>query len=136
MRHSTGKLNEYGATLVEMVAVILILGIAAIAIMDQFVNMSRSYGSNERLQTAAQLAQECAEQILATRRLQDYTTATTASTCPALPGNYAAAGYARTVTFGAAPTACATMPSCSQVDVVVTYNATEQARVVFMLGDY
>lgn len=134
MTRRLGHPRAGGATLVEMVAVILVLAIAAITIMDQFANSARSYQTNETLQTAAQLAQECAEQILATRRLQDYATAII-STCPNLPASYTAAGYARTVFFGTAPAACVTTP-CSQVDVVVTYNAAEQARVVFMLGNY
>lgn len=126
--------RQRGATLVEMVLVILILGIASIAIMDQFVNMARSYTVNERLQTGAQLAQGCAEQILATRRLQGYAAAI-ASSCPALPPSYASAGYTRSVSFN--PTACVTLP-CT-VDVVVNHSATnptELARVVFMLGSY
>ena len=128
------RCGQRGATLVEMVVVIIILGIASIAIMDQFVNMARSYAGNERLQTGAQLAQGCAEQILATRRLQGYASAI-AGSCPALPPSYAAAGYTRSVSF--TPAACATLP-CS-VDVVVNHSAaspTEQARVVFMLGSY
>lgn len=126
-----------GATLVEMVAVIVILGIASVAILNQFSNMSRSYGSNEHLQTATQLAQECAEQILATRRLQSYAIAR-ASSCPTLPLAYTTAGYTRSISFNAAPTACVTAP-CTRVDVVVNHSAAtpaEQARVVFMLGNY
>jgi type II secretory pathway pseudopilin PulG len=120
-----------------MVAVIVILSIAGLAILNQFSNMSRSYFSNERLQTSTQLAQECAEQILATRRLQSYTIAI-ASSCSALPAAYTTAGYTRSISFNAAPTACVTAP-CTQVEVVVNHAAatpTEQARVVFMLGNY
>ncbi|MBU1190964.1 MAG: prepilin-type N-terminal cleavage/methylation domain-containing protein [Gammaproteobacteria bacterium] len=123
-----------GFTLIEMVLVIVILSIAGLAILNQFSNMSRSYFSNERLQTSTQLAQECAEQVLAIRRLQSYAAAV-ASGCPALPPSYAAAGYTRSVSF--TPAACVTLP-CT-VDVVVNHSAAspnEQARVVFMLGDY
>lgn len=136
MQRSAGK-HHAGVTLIEMVAVIVILSIAGLAILNQFSNMSRSYFSNERLQTSTQLAQECAEQILATRRLQSYTIAR-ASSCPALPAAYTTAGYTRSISFNAAPTACATAP-CTRVDVVVTHAAAapaEQARVVFMLGEY
>ena len=127
---------QRGFTLVEMVMVIVILGIASVALMDQFVNTSKSYLINEQLQTATQLAQECAEHILATRRGQDYAAAIVA-TCPPLPLSYSTAGYARTRTVSFAPAACVTAP-CAQVDVVVTHSAsaTDQARIVFMLGSY
>jgi len=127
-------MRQRGVTLIEMVIVIVILAIAATALMDQFVNSAHSYQTNESVQTSAQLAQECAEHILATRRLQDYATAI-ASTCPALPAAYTTAGYARSASFGAAPAACVTVP-CTQVDVAVTRGGTERARVVFMLGSY
>lgn len=126
--------HQKGLTLIEVVLVILLLSIASVAVLGQFTQMARSYDSNEHAQTAAQLAQECAEHIFAQRRLQTYAAAISA-TCPLLPATYTAAGYARTVSFGAAPGACVTLP-CTQVDVVVTHNATEWARTVFMLGSY
>lgn len=129
-----GIRSQCGVTLIELVMVIVILGIAAVAIMDQFVNSARTYEINESVQTAAQLAQECAEHILATRRLQGYAAIT--PSCPTLPAAYTAAGYASAATFGGAPAACATPPSCTQVDVVATQGGIERARVVFMLGNY
>lgn len=126
--------RQHGVTLIEMVIVIVILALAATAIMDQFVTSGRSYQTNESVQTSAQLAQECAEHILAVRRLQDYATAV-AATCPALPAAYTTAGYVRTRIVGAAPAACVTAP-CAQVDVVVTHGGSERARVRFMLGSY
>jgi prepilin-type N-terminal cleavage/methylation domain-containing protein len=132
--NGTPHTSQRGATLVEMVAVILILAIASTAIMDQFVNTKDSYLVNESLQTSAQLAQECAERIMATRRLQSYTAAI-GTNCLALPATYTAAGYVSNATFAAAPAACVTAP-CTQVDVVVTHNGDERARVVFMLGSY
>lgn len=125
---------QHGFTLIEMVMVIVVLAIGSVALMDQFVNASKSYLTDESLQTSAQLAQDCAEQIMATRRVQGYATAI-ASDCRALPAAYTAAGYAATASFSAAPPACVTA-LCRQVDVVVTHNATERARVVFMLGSY
>ncbi|HEY9199730.1 MAG TPA: prepilin-type N-terminal cleavage/methylation domain-containing protein [Gammaproteobacteria bacterium] len=133
MKHPAG-MRQRGVTLIELVLVIVIVAIAAVAIMDPFVTSANSYRTNESVQTAAQLAQECAEHILATRRLQDFTTAN-ATDCPALPAAYTTAGYARTRSFGAAPSPCFTSP-CTQVDVVVTHSGSERARVVFMLGSY
>lgn len=125
--------GQRGVTLIEMVIVIVVLAIGATAIMDQFVNSARSYQTNESVQTAAQLAQECAEHILATRRLQSYTIAVNTN-CLALPPPYPAAGYAANASIVLDPATC-TAP-CAQIDVVVTNSGTERARVVFMLGSY
>lgn len=133
--NARGLAPQRGATLIEMVMVIVLLAIAATAIMDQFTTSARSYQINESIQTAAQLAQECAEHILAARRLQGYTTAITVN-CPVLPAAYTAAGYVRTRTFGAAPAACFTPPECREVTVSVTQGGTTRASVVFMLGSY
>ena len=127
-------MRQRGVTLIEMVIVIVILAIAATAIMDQFVTGARSYETNESVQTAAQLAQECAEHILATRRLQGHTAATAATTiCDALP---TIAGFTPTVSFVVAPTPpCVTAP-CTEVTVTVTQGGNTRANVVFMLGSY
>jgi prepilin-type N-terminal cleavage/methylation domain-containing protein len=131
-------LMQRGFTLVEMVMVIVILGIASVALMDQFVNTSKSYLMNEQLQTATQLAQECAEHILATRRVQGY--AAISSTCPTLPATYTTPGAVYAVTASLAdvtpPNAgCFTDP-CKVVTVTTTFNTTVRAQVVFMLGSY
>jgi len=130
---------QRGFTLVEMVMVIVILGIASVALMDQFVNTSKSYLIDERLQTATQLAQECAEHILAMRRVQGY--AAISSTCPTLPATYTTPGAVYAVTASLADvtpltnTACFTDP-CKVVTVTTTFNTTVRAQVVFMLGSY
>lgn len=124
--------RQRGFTLIEMVMVIVILAIASVALMDQFVNTSKSYLIDEEIQTAAQLAQECAEHILATRRLQGYATAI-ATNCSTLPS---VAGYTLSVSPGAAPTACFTWPLCTEVTVAVTQGGNTRASVVFMLGSY
>lgn len=126
--------RQRGATLVEMVMVIVILAGGTVAVMDQFVNSSRSYQTNEATQTAAQLAQQCAEHILATRRLQGHAAATATPTiCDALP---VFTGYTPTVSFAVAPTPpCVTAP-CTLVTVTVTQGGNPRASVVFMLGNY
>lgn len=126
--------SQRGATLIEMVMVIVILAGGTVAVMDQFVNSAKSYQTNEAIQTAAQLAQQCAEHILETRRLQGHTAATAATTiCDALP---LIAGYTPTVSFAVAPTPpCVTAP-CTLVTVTVTQGGNTRASVVFMLGNY
>lgn len=125
---------QRGFTLIGLVITMVIISVASLALINQFSAAGKSYLSNEHLQTSTQLAQACAEHILATRRLQTYAIAT-ASSCPALPASYTTAGYAHTLSVDAAPAACVTLP-CAQVSVIVTRSGTEQARIVFMLGNY
>lgn len=130
--------NQRGVTLVEVVMAIVILGIAAVAIMDQFVNSVRSYAVNESVQTATQLAQECAEHVLATRRLQGYAAGTPA--CPALSGTYTAVGAvyavsASSVVVTPPNSGCFTDP-CRVVTVTATYNGATRASLAFLVGSY
>lgn len=131
--------GQRGFTLVEMVMVIVILALASVALMDQFVNASKTYLIDEQLQTATQLAQECAEHILATRRVLGY--AAISSTCPTLPPTYTTPGAVYAVTASLVDvtpltnTACFTAP-CKVVTVTTTFNTAVHAQVVFLLGSY
>jgi len=57
-----------GFNLIEAIAVIVLLGVGAVAILSLFASGTRSIGMNVDSQVATQLAQQRAEQILADRR--------------------------------------------------------------------
>ncbi|MGA7801366.1 MAG: type II secretion system protein [Gammaproteobacteria bacterium] len=120
-----------GFSLVELVLVIVILSVAAVAILGQFTQVSSSLNLNETVQTAGQLVQEKAEQILAEARAGQFSTIVT--TAPQnLTGNYA--GYTRSVTVnGYAGTACPSGATCKQVLVDVGRGGSKDAEVALLL---
>lgn len=128
--------RQSGFTLIELVLVILMLAIAAVPLFGLFTQASASLLSNERLQTAVQLAQERAEAILALRRSQDFAAIGTGSTTDALGATYS--GYSRTVMVSQPPTGpgCPGGASCKEVVVTVADASTTLAEISFLLVDY
>lgn len=61
-----------GFTLVESIIVLVLLGIAAAAIISMQGNIFYGQSGNKDIQVGVQLMQECAENILATRRASGY----------------------------------------------------------------
>lgn len=73
-----------GFTLIELVLVIILLSMSCVGLVNLFGQLSNSLSTNNDTQSAAQLAQECAEYLLAARRHWDYTLGGI-SDCSALP---------------------------------------------------
>ena len=93
---------QNGFTLIEMVLVIVILSIASAPLFSLFSRAASSILINEKIQTAAQLAQERAEFLLAVRRSQNFLAAElSGSTTETLGGNYS--GYTRNTTITQPP---------------------------------
>ncbi len=129
--------QQRGFSLIELVVVIVLLSIAAVALLQQFSQASGSLIRNEELQTASQLAQLKAEELLAIRRMQGYNhAALTAGTAnESLAGHYA--GYTRSVTITEpAASGCPTGGTCKGVDVRVSRGATSLARIRLVLVNY
>ncbi len=67
-----GHLHRFAAhkgfTLIESIIVMVVLGIAAVAIINLQGNIFFGQSANKNMQIGVQLMQECAEQVLATRR--------------------------------------------------------------------
>lgn len=127
--------HQRGFTLIELVMVIVILSIASLAIGGQFMQSAQSWVLDEEVQTASQLAQARAEQILADRRLTDYAAVPVGTVTETLTGNYN--GYARTtVTTAYAGTACPAA-DCRQVVITVTNTGGEvRAETTLMVANY
>jgi len=128
--------TQKGFTLIELVAVILIVSIAAIPLFSLFSQAGIGMLSDESIQTASQLAQERAETLLAVRRNRGYgDSEVSTDLVENLGGNYA--GYTRTTTI--VPVAGAECPGgsiCKQVTVRVDRGAQPRSEVSFVLVNY
>lgn len=133
------KPGRSGFSLIELIMVIVVIAIAAVAIGAAFANMSRSLALNEDLQRASQVAQECAEHILARARPPQGHFAVVAAASPSTECNgMAAAGFTRVVNvtaMAAGGALCAAGWSCKRVQVSVS-KGSAQVEVNFMLVQY
>ena len=130
------SVRQQGFTLLELIMVIVIVALAAVPILGQFTRVSSSMLVDEEIQTAAQLAQERAEGVLADRRSLGYASIPTGTSIDSLAGNYA--GYTRTLSVNEPPSGsgCATGASCKEVIVTVDRGASTRAEVTFLLVSY
>ena len=123
MRHARPDrfAGSRGFTLVESIIVLVVLSIAAVAIISMQGNIFYGQSSNKDLQVGVQLMQECAEQVLATRRQSGYTAVNT-DTCNTL-GNLGGFGApCVTVTSDNAGAACPSGGPCNKVEISVSKN--------------
>ena len=126
-----------GFTLLEMIAVIVILSVAAVPIAGLFSKASVSLLNNQDIQTATQLAQEQAELILGRRRSQGFAAIATTSNTEILAGNYT--GFNRTTTITQPPTLPAGCPAgavCDLVTVSVDAGGAVLSEISFVLVNY
>ena len=130
------RTRQAGFTLIELILVIIIVALASVPILGQFTQVAGSTLIDEEIQTAAQLAQERAEQILALRRDQGYAAVATGTTNDVLTGNYSSYTRSVTVTQPPAGGGCATGATCKGVVVSVDRGPKNRARVSFVLVNY
>lgn len=129
-----------GFSLMEAIAVIVLLGVGVVAILSMFSTGTRSIGMNIDSQIATQLAQQRAEQILADRRnpARGYGYVIAGNYGPETP----VAGfpnYNRTVaiTTPFVSPACPAAPAnCKQVVVTVTSSGINVANATLMVVFY
>lgn len=123
-----------GFSLIELIMIIVVLGIAGAFLTTTFTQLPRSLDVSEGAQTASQLAQQCSERVLARRRASGAGlgfTSIASGTCvgmPALPG-YAVADVVVAAVGGACPVPAA----CRLVTVTVTRNLITVAQTSFLL---
>jgi len=128
-----------GVSLIELIIVIVVVSIAAVAMLPLFGGVARSLNINEDTQTAAQLGQECAEHILAARRnpLLGYG-AINNTICNALPDPLA--GFTRTVAVtdltASPPCTVTTAGTCKNVRVSITTPTTSPTVLTLMVVNY
>jgi prepilin-type N-terminal cleavage/methylation domain-containing protein len=143
--------RQRGFTLIELVAIIVLLSVGATSLLALFGQVGRSIATNQETQTGAQLAQACAEQIMAFRRntAAGYGYANVAvgndtGACDA--GFTAVGGFAVTDTpvvnvtahNSASLPACpsATAGACKQVDIQVNKGGVRAASLSLLLVNY
>jgi prepilin-type N-terminal cleavage/methylation domain-containing protein len=128
--------HQQGFTLLELVMVIMLVALASVPILGQFSQASSILLTDEIIQTAAQLAQERAEDVLADRRSAGYAAIATGTVNDVLTGAYSS--YSRTVTVTSPPagTGCAAGASCKEVVVSVDHSGRTRAEVTFLLVNY
>ena len=127
---------QQGFTLLELIMVIVIMSLAAVPILGQFTQASSSLLLDEQIQTAAQLAQERAETVLAKRRILGYAAISTGTSVDIPGANYSA--YTRTLSVTEPPvgSGCAAGATCKEVIVRVVRDASTRAEVTLLLVSY
>ena len=128
--------RQSGLALIELVIVITILAVAAVPILGQFSRVASSALINEEIQTAAQLAQERAEEILALRRERGYAAVALGAVGDVLTGPYAEYSRVATVTELLSIGGCASGAACKRVSVAVRKGSKQRAEIVYVLSDY
>ena len=126
-----------GFTLLEMIAVIVILSVAAVPISGLFSKASVSMLNNQDIQTATQLAQEQAELILGRRRNQGFAAIVPGTYPEVLAGNYA--GFNRTTTITqplTPPAGCPAGALCDLVTISVDTGSSALSTISFVLVNY
>ena len=131
-----------GFNLIELLMVMLVISVGLLGLTPLFGNSAKSLATNETLQRATQYGQQCAEQVLTTRR-----TATTFAVSGAasfvfndttIPACADIDGYSRSAEWAAgAAYLCpgsATI-SCRNVNITVTKDSLS-SNITVMLAEY
>lgn len=126
-----------GFTLIEVIATMVLLSVGAAGIIGMYSNVGHTLGSNQDIQTAAQLAQECSEYVLAARRNNvaiGYAGVTGANFCSAALPVMAGFTVTTTVLDPYAPAFCP--GACKRVTISVAKGADVVATSILMLVSY
>jgi prepilin-type N-terminal cleavage/methylation domain-containing protein len=131
-----------GFSLIELIIVIVVVAIAAVAIGSAFAYISRSQRLNVDLQSATQIAQECAAHVMGRgRKPGSYAAvipvASPSTICNGLPA--IAPGFTRVVnvtTMAAGGALCSAGWACKRVEIIVTRAGANIVTLNFMLVNY
>ncbi len=130
--------RAFGFSLIELIIVMVIISVGILGMTSLFSNSLKSLSTNETLQQAAQYAQECAENVIATRRNLGFSWfATNTFSCGTNPSDFTRTqnpvGNLYTGTG-----ACPTTLNCRDVNITVTSTTTTtiSSSITLMLVDY
>lgn len=126
-----------GFSLIELVAVIVLLSVAGTAIVGMYGSVASSLGENQDIQTGVQLTQECGEYLLNARRNNaaiGYTNATGSTFCsailPAFPG------YTVSIAFTDPYAGAACPGTCKLAQITASKGTDTVATTTLMLVSY
>jgi prepilin-type N-terminal cleavage/methylation domain-containing protein len=131
--------TDEGFTLLEMIIVIVILGIAAAAVVGMVAHVGSRQSENSDLQVGTQLIQECAENIVSQHRRDDnffnVTSGTGSPNCYSLT---AYGGFNTPVVTANAYTgaACPSGATCKELSIALTKGGDTFNPVSVMLIYY
>jgi len=129
------QLLQKGFTLIELIAVIVVLSITGTALASLFIGVSGKQGLNSELQTATQVGQACAEHILTLRR-RDSATGYAGIGGPHCGAAFTFNGFTpNDVTVAYAGSACPAGANCKQV-TITTSDGTTTHIIDLLLTDY
>ncbi len=123
-----------GFTLIELVMVIVLLSVSSVGLMTLFGQLTNSLSINNDIQTAAQLAQECAEHLLAARRQAGYDLGGI-SDCSALPALNGFGPPTVSISDPYVGAACPGSANCKLLTINATYG-DGVSNVTLMLAVY
>jgi len=134
---STNK-RQTGVTLIELIIVIIVLGAGVTAILPFFMQTAQTVTIGQTLQTSAELARECAEQVITSRRHSTLgfngIDNTVCDVIPAFPA------YTRTVTVTSVTNAtvplCPASSTCKQVDIDISQAGVSKSKLSLLLVSY
>jgi len=133
--------SQAGFTLIELVMAIIVLSLSSVALVRLFGQMGESLDINRDLQAASQMAQECAEHLLAARRTYGFamggvgdcsTTTVNVTALTAFNGN-GPPTVAETNPYAAS--GCPVMGSCKLYTITANYGVSTSV-VTLLVSDY
>jgi len=134
----TGRISR-GFTLIEMVIIIVILGIAAATVVTMVANVGKGTSDNTDLEIGTQLLQECAENVISQHRRDENFFSVTAGTgsanCYALT-TYGSFDSPVVAVASYTGTGCPTGASCKTATVTVSKGGVALNTITFMLVNY
>lgn len=129
-----------GFTLLELVAVIVLISVGLAGLASMFGDSGRALIVGEDVQKAAQYGQECAERFIAVRRDLGFTSTSISTILCDTPAPDA--GFTRVVTpvglptyIGGLATACPNLATCRDITITTTKGAVSSV-ITLMLVSY
>jgi hypothetical protein len=119
----------------ESIIALVLLAIASAAIVSLSGTIFAGQAGSKDLEVGTQLMQECAEQVLATRRLGGGYAAVNANTCSAL-GNLGGFGAPSVTITSNTTAACPTSATCETVAISVQKTGANLTPITLMLVSY